>query len=84
VAAADFSIYALWMERLGPHVQAVIEKTRRSGLSVDIDALGTTRPAGSRHHPPAVGTRPSNAFEHGATRVVSRVDIEGDETGRVA
>ena len=76
MAVAEFSIYPFVTERLEPYVTAALEETRRSGLTVDVGPLGTTV-RGDLHLILDLLARVHRAaFEHGATRVVTRVEAE--------
>ena len=75
-AVAEFSIYPFVTERLEPYVQAALDETRRSGLSVDVGPLGTTVQGDLDEILSLLERVLRAAFAHGATRVVTRVDIE--------
>jgi uncharacterized protein YqgV (UPF0045/DUF77 family) len=84
VAVAEFTIYPFVTERLEPYVEAALEETRRSGLSVDVGPLGTTVRGDLEAILRLLERVHRAAFEHGATKVVSRVETEGGEPDRVA
>ena len=76
VAVAEFSIYPFVTERLEPYVQAALDETRRSGLTVDVGPLGTTVRGDLEEVLSLLERVQRAAFALGATRVVTRVDLE--------
>jgi uncharacterized protein YqgV (UPF0045/DUF77 family) len=76
VAIAEFSIYPFVTDRLEPYVTAALEETRRSGLAVDVGPLGTTVQGDLDLILDLLARVHRAAFQHGATRVVTRVETE--------
>ncbi|HXF56026.1 MAG TPA: thiamine-binding protein [Actinomycetota bacterium] len=82
VAVGEFTIYPFVTERLEPYVQAALEETRRSGLEADVGPLGTTV-RGPLEDVLALLDRVHRvAFARGATKVVTRVELEDGPGGR--
>jgi uncharacterized protein YqgV (UPF0045/DUF77 family) len=80
-AVAEFTIHPFVTERLEPYVEAALEETRRSGLEVEVGPLGTTVRGPLEEVLALLNQVHRVAFAHGATRVVSRVEVEPAPAG---
>ncbi len=77
MAIAEFTIYPFVTERLEPYVTAGLEEIRRSGLTAEVGPLGTTVQGDLDVILELLVRVHRAAFQHGATKVVTRVEAEG-------
>lgn len=81
-ALAEFTVYPFEPGRPGPHVAAAIEEARRSGLPLEVGPLGTTVRGEVGTLVAVLARVLEAAFAHGATKVVTRLELTEARSGR--
>ncbi len=81
-ALVEFTVYPFVPGRLEPHVAAAVEEARRSGLPIEVGPLGTSVRGELEELVVLLGRVLQAAFAHGATKVVTRLELTEGPSGR--